>query len=302
MPIHACVIWRRSNNGSRARLAGLVALEARAGTALVWAAGLVHGGGPILDPASTRWSQVTHFYFADCVYYAPIFSNLATGDLYLKRVVDVATGEVVPHRYRGLPLPDFPADGAYKLVLDVDDAGADRVRLVSNYEIKHLADDNAYLRGVKEENANLWRAKHDLEAAIDHIRAETGVERLYTIGFCMGGRLSFLNATYGKGLAGVIGMYGWPVGIHRTNTPAPADVAAEFECPVLAIFGGADEGIPKTARTTFQAALHAAGVPHRLITYENAPHSFFDRKADEYTVTSEKAWGEILRFVRGGIA
>jgi hypothetical protein len=152
----------------RMAAAGLepVALEARAGTALVWAAGLVHGGGPILDPASTRWSQVTHFYFADCVYYAPIFSNLATGDLYLKRVVDVATGEVVPHRYRGLPLPDFPADGAYKLVLDVDGDGADRVRLVSNYEIKHLADDNAYLRGVKDENANLWRAKQELEAAI----------------------------------------------------------------------------------------------------------------------------------------
>jgi carboxymethylenebutenolidase len=142
----------------------------------------------------------------------------------------------------------------------------------------------------------------DGEAAIDHIRSETGVERLYTIGFCMGGRVSFLNATYGKGLAGVIGMYGWPVGTHRTNTPAPADLAADFECPVLAIFGGADEGIPEPARTTFQAALHAAGVPHRVITYENAPHSFFDRKADEYAVTSEKAWGEILRFTRAGIA
>ena len=84
----------------------------------------------------------------------------------------------------------------------------------------------------------------DGNAAIDHIRAETGVGRLFTIGFCMGGRFSFLNATLGKGLAGVIGFYGWPIGAHRTHTPAPADLAGSFECPVLAVFGGADEGDP----------------------------------------------------------
>ena len=39
----------------------------------------------------------------------------------------------------------------------------------------------------------------DGTAAIDHIRAETGVGRVYTIGFCMGGRFSFLNATLRQG-------------------------------------------------------------------------------------------------------
>lgn len=142
-----------------------VTLEARKGSALFWAAGLVHGGGPILEPGRTRWSQVTHYYFEDCVYFAPICSNAATGDLHLKRVVDVRTGEPVVHRYRGLPLPPVERDGTYKLYLDLVD-GRDAVGLISNHEIKHLADDNRFLRGVQAENANLWQMKANLEESI----------------------------------------------------------------------------------------------------------------------------------------
>jgi carboxymethylenebutenolidase len=142
----------------------------------------------------------------------------------------------------------------------------------------------------------------DINAGIDALRAETGVKRVYTVGFCMGGRLSFLSATFERGLSGVIGFYGWPVGPHRTGSPAPADVAASFECPVLALFGGADEGIGHGMIDTFETALDTAAVPHRVITYPNAPHSFFDRKADEFSTTSAKAWDEVLGFIRDGVA
>ena len=142
----------------------------------------------------------------------------------------------------------------------------------------------------------------DADAAIDHIRGETDVKRLFTVGFCMGGRVSFLGATFGKGLAGVIGFYGWPVGAHRTNTPAPADLAASFESPVLAIFGGADEAIPPSAVATFETSLAAAGVRHEVTTYPKAPHGFFDKKADEFSTTSAKAWDQVLGFIRTGAA
>ena len=142
----------------------------------------------------------------------------------------------------------------------------------------------------------------DINAAIDALRAETGVKRVYTVGFCMGGRLSFLSATFERGLSGVIGFYGWPVGPHRTGSPAPADVAAEIDSPVLAIFGGADEGIQPAMVETFETALDVAAVPHKVIVYPNAPHSFFDRKSDEFSTTSAKAWDEVLEFIRGGLA
>ncbi len=141
----------------------------------------------------------------------------------------------------------------------------------------------------------------DVRAAAAHLRANAQIERLYTTGFCFGGRLTFLTAGLADlAPAGVIGFYGWPTGSSRNDTPAPADVASTFTCPVLGIFGGADEGIPATAVAEFDAALEQAGVEHRITTYEQAPHSFFDRKAADFAAASDRAWAETLGFI--GIA
>ena len=140
----------------------------------------------------------------------------------------------------------------------------------------------------------------DVTAAVGHLRVTTDAARVFTVGFCMGGRLAFLTDGFGLGLAGVIGFYGWPVGPSRNGTPAPAEVAGTFEAPVLALFGGADQGIDADAVAAFEAALLAAGVEHRVVLYPGAPHSFFDRKATEYAAESAAAWDEVLAFVRGG--
>lgn len=139
----------------------------------------------------------------------------------------------------------------------------------------------------------------DVAAAIAYLRSAEGgaPERLYTVGFCIGGRISLLQAASGLGLAGVIGFYPWPVGPHRSGLPAPADEAPRFGCPVLAIFGGADAGIPADARAEFERALHAAGVEHRIVVYDEAPHSFFDRKAADFADASAAAWDEMLAFM-----
>jgi carboxymethylenebutenolidase len=142
----------------------------------------------------------------------------------------------------------------------------------------------------------------DVAAAAGFLRSTEGgePERLYTIGFCIGGRVSLLQATSGLGLAGVIGLYPWPVGPHRSGLPAPADEAPRFGCPVLTLYGGADAAIPGEARDAFASALAQAGVEHRSVTYEDAPHSFFDRKAADHASASADAWKQMLSFM--GIA
>lgn len=51
------------------------------GQALIWAANLLHGGKKIIDPNSTRYSQVTHYHFENCnFYYNPGFSNPIKGE------------------------------------------------------------------------------------------------------------------------------------------------------------------------------------------------------------------------------
>jgi len=101
----------------------------------------------------------------------------------------------------------------------------------------------------------------------------------------------------GLDLAGVIGFYGWPVGKGGSDVPAPADLAETFTCPVLGIFGGADEGISSSVVSEFEAALEKAGVEHCITTYEGAPHSFFDRKAADFAEASDRAWAETLGFM-----
>jgi carboxymethylenebutenolidase len=141
----------------------------------------------------------------------------------------------------------------------------------------------------------------DIRAAAEHLRMhdERRVESLFTMGFCFGGRLAFLTATLGLELAGSIGFYGVPVGPGRADIPAPADLAGEMRNPILGLFGAADAAIPPEKVEAFDQALTAAGVEHRLVAYDGAPHSFFDRKAAEFGEASRLAWEETLTFIRG---
>jgi carboxymethylenebutenolidase len=140
----------------------------------------------------------------------------------------------------------------------------------------------------------------DVAAAAALLRSPDGGEpqRTYTVGFCVGGRISFLQAASGLGLDGVIGFYGPPVAEHRSGLPAPVDEAPRFSCPVLGLFGGADRSIPAEAREAFDCALTEAGVEHRFVVYDGAPHSFFDRKAEEFADASADAWRQMLDFMQ----
>jgi carboxymethylenebutenolidase len=138
----------------------------------------------------------------------------------------------------------------------------------------------------------------DIRAAATELRRDGRVRSLFAVGFCMGGRLAFLAPTMGIGIAGAIGFYGWPTGPHRSGSPAPAEVASQIDGAILGIFGGADQGINAGVVEEFRTALVAADVDHELITYEGAPHSFFDRKAAEFAEASSDAWRRTLEFVR----
>lgn len=74
------------------------------GQALIWAANLLHGGSKQNDHTRTRWSQVTHYYFDDCAYYTPAFSDPLIGNLDLREIVDLSTGQAAPNTYIDRPL------------------------------------------------------------------------------------------------------------------------------------------------------------------------------------------------------
>jgi carboxymethylenebutenolidase len=139
----------------------------------------------------------------------------------------------------------------------------------------------------------------DVHAGVEAMRTPAfgGAERVFTMGFCFGGRASFAQAAGGHGLAGVIGFYGSVAGPGRAGIPAPIELVSSCECPVLGLFGGADEGISAESIAAFDEALTAAGIEHRLISYAGAPHSFFDRSAAEHADAATDAWRQVLEFV-----
>lgn len=77
---------------------------ARKGQALIWSANLLHGGSRQADPRLTRWSQVTHYYFEDCIYYTPAFSDEALGLLDLRQISSISDGKPQPNLYQGEPV------------------------------------------------------------------------------------------------------------------------------------------------------------------------------------------------------
>ena len=139
----------------------------------------------------------------------------------------------------------------------------------------------------------------DLQSAVAYLRSKAGqgAASIFAVGFCMGGRNAFLSSTLGQGFAGVIGFYGFPAGPGRGGAPAPIDVVGKIECPVLGIFGGADQAIPVATVTQFRDALGSAGLENEIVVEPDAPHSFFDRKQAEFQKQSADAWARVVRFV-----
>ena len=139
----------------------------------------------------------------------------------------------------------------------------------------------------------------DMRAAADLLHGQDGIRAVFSTGFCMGGRAAYDAGTRPElEMSGVIGFYGWPApGAGRGGMPSPTELAAEFRCPVLGLFGEADQGIPPQVVDDFDQALTTAHVEHELISYPDAPHSFFDRKASEFQSASEDAWRRVLEFI-----
>jgi carboxymethylenebutenolidase len=153
-------------------------------------------------------------------------------------------------------------------------------------------DDFDYMAHVRQTTAEQVQA--DVAAAVAHLRPTC--DAIFTLGFCFGGRHSWLAAAAGHGLVGAIGFYGRP-GEGSDGSPGPMQRAGELEAPILALMGGADEGIPPEAVADFEAALAQAGVGYEVVTYPGAPHSFFDRKYEEFASESEDAWQRVLAFL-----
>jgi carboxymethylenebutenolidase len=159
--------------------------------------------------------------------------------------------------------------------------------------------DDEFDYGPHRQQVQLDRALEDVTASIAVLRERTGAGAIATVGFCFGGSLSFIAGTRPElDLAGVVGLYGVLVR-ERFDGHGVLTSAAETRRPLLGLFGGADQAIPQEQIDEFESQLAESGAEHEIHIYPGAPHSFFDKKYEEFADESEDAWRRMLKFLAG---
>ncbi|HEX4108228.1 MAG TPA: dienelactone hydrolase family protein [Solirubrobacteraceae bacterium] len=160
--------------------------------------------------------------------------------------------------------------------------------------------------GERGEDFDFWphvaetrlpQVQADAAAGLAVLRERTGVRAAVTVGFCFGGSQSLMVATRPDlGFSGVIAFYGG-LADRGEVMPSPIDRAGDMHGPILGLYGEADDHIPMAQVSELDQRLTAAGVEHEIYSYAGAPHSFFDRRFDEYADACEDAWRRMLGFL-----
>jgi carboxymethylenebutenolidase len=127
--------------------------------------------------------------------------------------------------------------------------------------------------------------------------ADRGIppERTGIVGFCMGGRVSFLVAAR-RGLGAAVGFYGGGIVTSRFPMfPALVDEAATLQTPWLGLFGDRDGSIPVDDVEALRAALVDAPVDTEVVRYPDAEHGFFCDLRPSYSPdAAADAWPRTL--------
>jgi carboxymethylenebutenolidase len=148
----------------------------------------------------------------------------------------------------------------------------------------------------------------DVAGGVAHLKSlPTSNGKVASIGFCSGGRQSFLTGCR-LALDAVIDCYGAFVSI---DPPAefPLRVKAvigevdSLSAPVLGLFGADDQYPSPEQNDMLAAALTDAGKEFEFHTYEGAGHAFFNVTRPSFRPESAvEAWGEIFDFLARTIA
>ena len=143
------------------------------------------------------------------------------------------------------------------------------------------------------------RVMSDLDAVLASLKQNPTVrsDRIGVTGFCRGGMYTLLLAAHSRDVKAAVPWYGpiKPAKTPNIRTVGPLDVAAQIKCPVLGLYGEADQGIPVADVKEMEAALKAAGTTSEFVLFPGAPHAFnADYRPSYHAASAKDGWSRCV--------
>lgn len=172
------------------------------------------------------------------------------------------------------------------------------------YRLEKNVAPNSDLQGAFAMRATLYETKivEDLNRAIAYIksRADVNPNKIGIIGYCFGGRVSWLAACQCPGIAAASVYYGGGIagGERGEKSPVePVTLANKIKVPLQCAWGDQDQSISQEAREKVEAALKANKVSYEWHVYKGAGHAFFcDERPSYHEASAKDIWPKTLAF------
>ena len=137
----------------------------------------------------------------------------------------------------------------------------------------------------------------DLDASVAFAKAsgKADTTRLAAIGFCWGGRQTWLYAAHNPALKAAAALYGPLGGTPDLLKPKnPIDLADTIKVPVIGLYGGQDSGIPQVQVDALRDKLKSGTSGSEINVYPNSGHAFFaDYRPSYRKADADDAWIKI---------
>jgi len=139
----------------------------------------------------------------------------------------------------------------------------------------------------------------DVQAAVDYLKAQPFVQsdRIGIVGFCFGGRVTYLAACTISDLKASVVYYGGFIPVARGDGPSPLERTSGISAPMLGLFGEDDANPSPEEVATFAAELDKHNKAYEFHTYPGAGHGFNCNARASYRLESARdAWGKAMAF------
>jgi carboxymethylenebutenolidase len=145
----------------------------------------------------------------------------------------------------------------------------------------------------------------DVTGAMSHLRSQAYASgKIGVIGFCSGGRHTYLAACTLNGIDAAVDCWGGnvvvdnPKDLNAKRPVAPIDLTEKMNCPLLGIFGNDDANPTADQVNRTEAVLKKFGKVYEFHRYDGAGHAFFNTARDAYRPEqAQDGWKKVFAFL-----